>query len=363
MANPGLSNLADVTAALSQRYAKKLYNQFNRVTVTAGLIGTEADMQGNAKNTAWDVQMSGATADVYAEGTDVQNSELNVDLPLPAVLSWAWYRSAFQISESQIDAARASGGTADAAMSLVDLRVMSNAAKLIQKVNQDIWAGTGTGTGGNPSIIGVSGGALSAAVYAGLDSGTYSEWIGNLLANGGVARPLTMDLMEHAEQECWEGVSESPTAIVASAAVLRKYVGLFETIQRVVGPVGDAPLPRFDTSVMLNQGIESTNLFFKGIPVFRDKDAAAGSMLFMNQKYIKKAFLPSGRDSAGTAVFFEDRQGVGTNGDLVRTPTGLPIRIEALAKQGDSYKIMLKTVVQLQVARRNAHALISDIAT
>ena len=347
----GLNTLSNVANALSQGFAADLMRQYNRVTVLGEEIPSE--FQGNnGKNVAWDVMMGGQTASSYAEGSDVSAGEFTVDQPLPATLSWGNYRSAFQISENQINAAWMSKSSATDIVQIVRERMLSAVSALASAENVDLWSGTGTDGSGNPNIVGLTGGALAATgTYATIDRTSYPLWAGNVLSNGGVDRALTLDLLEQAEENIYNASGMTADKIVCSSGVWRKYVGLFEPIRRVAGMEQPS---EYGTSVQ-------NRLFFKGIPVIRDKDAPAGTLVFLNTEVVKKVYLPEIADASMDAVVAREVPGVGVSGKL-RTPLQLPFKFEALAKTGDSVKFMCKSVLNLKVGRPNACALVQDIS-
>lgn len=350
MATDKLTNVAN---ALSQLFAKKLARQYNRMAVLGQVIPTERDGQGSAKNIAWDVEMGGAVAGSYAEGADVDPSEISTDTLVPATLSWGHYRGAFQCSETEFDAAAASAGSADRVRALFSERVLSANTALAQSLNSDLWVGTGSDGSSNPNIVGIHGGALEATgLYAGINRSSYALWKGNVLANGGIARPLTIDLMEQMDQNIFTASGERANVIVTSPGVFRKYKGLFESIRRVEGT---GPIPRYDTSV--------SSLFFQGdIAILRDKDAPAGTMSFLNTNRISKTYLPVSSQSVEDVFKVMEEDGKGSNGDGEENPLDLPFRIVPLAKNGDSLKFMVKCVLQLKLTRPNSMGYIKDIA-
>ena len=233
---------------------------------------------------------------------------------------------------------------------MFDLRIQGCVSKLASVINVDLWSGTGTDLSSNPNIVGIEGGALEASgIYAGINRASQTEWKGNVLANGGVARPLTIDLMEQMDANIFTASSEKPDLIVCDPATFRKYKGLFEPIRRIEGE----RVSKYDTS--------TSELFFQGIPIHRDKDAVAGTMAFLNTREMAKVFLP-GSDMSEEDVFkVEWVEGKGESGAEV-TPTGLPFRIVPLAKNGDSLKFMVKCVLNLKVMRPNCMGYIKDIS-
>lgn len=346
----GTSLLTNIANALSQTFAPKLARQFNRMSVLAAALPTEASS--NGKNVGWDVELSGATAGSYAEGDDVASGELNVDVAVPAMLSWGHYRAAFQISDTQFDAAARSIGSADELVALFEERIMSTGMKLASVINSDLWSGDGTDGSSNPNIVGVQGGALeTSGFYANIDRSSYAEWKGNVKANGGIARALTVDLMDQMDADIFTASGVRPNLIVCDPATFRKYKGLFESVRRVEG-VG--PISRYDTS--------TSELFYQGIPILRDKDAPAGTMTFLNTNLCSKVYLPSSAQSLQDVWKAREVEGVGGNGQGEENATGLPFVIVPLARSGDSSKFMIKCVLNLKVSRPNSMGYIKDIS-
>jgi hypothetical protein len=348
----GIDALTDVANALSQIFAPKLAKQWNRQAVLSSHLPVEA---GRGKNVAWDVSLTDALAPAlacYAEGDDVGAGEFDVDTLVPAVLSWAHYRTAFQVTETELDAAASSLGSADELIAMFQTRVEGSATKLASFINQDLWLGTGTSTGGDPSIVGLLGGSiLPTGTYATIDRGVYPEFAGNVLANGGVARALTVDLLEQAWQDIFVASSEMPDVIVCDPGTLRKYKGLFETNRRFLGDEKSGNLI-YDTSTPV--------AFFMSIPVYMDKDGYQGTLCMLNTKHVKQVYLPISPSSSEDVWKVEVKEGEGMSGEEV-TPMGLPFKIVPLSKTGDSLKFMIKCVLQLKVDRPGSCCILTDI--
>lgn len=354
-----IETLASVSNALSQTFAPNIARQFNRQAILLSMLEARVG-RGDAKNVAWDTEFSGATAGSVAEGSDVQTTEYTTDTPVPAILPWGTYRSSFQITENEIDAAAMSMGSPTALMDMFGERVMNAVTKLASVMNADAFSGTGVDGNGNPNIQGLFGGSTDATgVYAGINRSTYTEWAGNVLANSGIARPLTFDLLYQLEQQIFIACGERPTHIVTTAGVFRKYAGLFEAIRRIPGDAG----LRYDTGPALAQNGEGS-LFFDGIPVIRDRNAPTGKLAMINANYLDVKFLP--HVNPGDAFGYAQAMAFGTTGgdtgQTQKTPTPVPVRIVLLAKTGDSVKASVKAVVQLAFKRPNAFGYIADIS-
>lgn len=356
---------SDIAAALSQRFDPKIRRQYNRVTRLAQSLPSEGAIQGNNKNVAFDVVLGdsfngfGQTANAYPEATAVASNEQTTDTIAPAILPWALYRSAFSVSDQEFDTAFVSGGTPDAAsIKLLEERILSATSKLASVENVDLWTGTGTATSGvyvgAPNIIGITGGALAASgSYAGISVSDYPSWASNVSANGGVARPLTFDLLAQLETEIFNACDEKPNLIVCSSNVWRKYSLLFEPLRRF-----NDSQNKYDTSVDM--------LEWRGIPVIRDKDApesnGTGMLVMLNTNFISKVYLPPTQASRADVWQVQDDALKGFNGNETFTDTSTPVRIIPLARTGDYMNFMVKSTIQMKVARRNAHGVMTDLS-
>lgn len=358
MANPGLSTLADIAGQLPQEIPGAT-RQYNRLAVTASTISTEA---GQGKNIAHDAEMDGALAGSYAEGTDVLTTEFNVDVWQLAVLNWANYRSSFQVSENKIDAAMTSRGGFEILGKFFAENVMSSTGKLASVQNVDSIVGTGVDGSGNPTIVGLFGGALSpTGTYAGINRSAYPLWAGNSLGNGGVGRPLSIDLLNQGESAISFATGEGFDCIWTSYAVVNRYKNLFEIETRQVRDLGsDSEVAGFDAG--------TSKVSFMGIPVLRDRDfdknGQSGSLVMGNSKFIKRIYLPP---TVGDGIIegeeVELENGESTNGDGIVTSLNMPYKVFSLFKGGDSYKVTVKNVCNQLVTRPAAFCTITDLLT
>jgi hypothetical protein len=343
-----LETLAAVSAALSQTFEEQFYRQYNRLAVAASLIQAE---RGQGKNAAWDVEFSGAQADAVAEGSDVDETEFTTDQPVPAVLGWSTYRQSFKLSENEVDAAASSVGTPEVLLDMFGERVLNAHHKLCSRINVDIYTGTGTNQKGVPTLVGLYGGPMEpTGSYATIDRGQFPEWAGNVLANGGVPRPLTLDLLAQMEQNIFTACGEPPNLILASAGVLRKYEGFFESVRRVISD-GRGPM---------DFGAGAANLFYKGMPIIRDRNGPPGRLAMINANYLRIKYLP--HVNPGDAVGYGESQLTSSSGGAVQMATAIPARIVLLAKTGDNVKASVKTVIQMCLKRPNSCGYIADIA-
>lgn len=348
-------NSGDVAAALAQTFAPQLFHQMNREAATLAHLKGEV---GGGKNCAWDVEFTGTTGlteSSRAEGADVADADYGTDIPVPATLDWAEYGEPFALTETEIIEAATSSGTPEALVDIIGDRVLLRGAKLAAAVNADVFSGDGTDSSGNKNIVGFYGGACDdSGLYATINRATYDEWKSTVLANGSVARALTLDLLAQAEEQLFKKCGRAPICLCTSAGVRRKYQGLFQEVQRVVTP--GTPPPQWDPVPNENE------YFYQGAPVRRDRQAPAGKLLMMAMEPKIRFLPPMGQDK--NTVETRIRQMMGTTGgpDGRMTASAMPFQITPLAKTGTSVKFLLTVRPQLVVPRPNAFVVIEDIS-
>lgn len=364
-------NLAFIFQALSQTMQPDLHRQWNRTTpFLAELSAVPGGIaEGAGKNTQFDVEFSGASATTVAEGADVAASEFASDIDVPATFPWCHYRHSFQVTEQEVDAARSSMGTPEELRNLFGPRLISASAVIARAIENDALIGTGVDALGNPALVGIFGGALSASgLYGGLNPAVYSEWAGNVTSNGGTPRTLTPDLLEQVDANIFTASSEPWNLTMTSAGVVRKYASFFTNS----GAAGlGVPLIRMNDqggSPVYGLGVpndangQQEALYFKGRRVIRNAVNPTGKLALLNTNHIKMKYLPH-VPSAREKEFFEKMGVSGKSGTFGPVQaTNLPMRVTTLAKTGDSIKVTCRVTVAMGIVRRNSCGLLLDIA-
>lgn len=360
-------NLASINSALSTFFAPDLHRQWNRTSVLLGLLAAKGDVgDGKGKSVNFDLEFTGNTASSVAEGSDVAASEYASDVNVPAILPWAHYRSSFQISETEFDAAMTSQGIPAALQDLFGDRILGAGAQIARKIEQDALTGTGVDVNGNPTLIGLYGGALVASgSYAGVNTGTYSEWASNITSNGGVVRTLTPDLMSSVDANIFTASSLQWDALMSSAGVLRKYESIFTTNAQG-GPLARfndrASSPAYGLGFAADGQGQPVDAWYKGRPVLRNPVNPSGKAVFLNTSKIQVKYLP--RSMTPQDAVFAKIMGIegSSGGSAPIQATKIPARIAILAKTGDSIKVSVKVTLQMCVTRPNALGLLTDIS-
>lgn len=364
----GTDVLANISPALSQTFAPDIVRAYNREAVLGRIIPfVSDDGQGDAKQVAWDVSFSGASAQAFAEGSDVQVGEPAVDVDVPATLSWGQYRSVFYLSNLNINAATRTIAGGAALVDMVGHRTVGAATKLASVINTDLWTGTGTASNGNPNIIGFTGtpetwnGALiSSGTYATLATATYPEWASNLLTNGGTFRPLSFALLSQLERQIFINSGRTPSVIVTTAGIASKYENLFEGAQRWMNEGGSGGVQLFAGSIGAGMDGMNTNMMWRNIPVIRDRNAPTGSLLMLDLEYVEGKYLPFAPlspDGIPVTTF-----SLPSSDGKAGAPTPMIATLYNLGRTGSAVKFVLEIYLQLAVKRTNAQGLLADLS-
>ncbi|HEU4728394.1 MAG TPA: phage major capsid protein [Kofleriaceae bacterium] len=343
--------LSNLSPALAQTFAAQLTRNWNRMARLAQNIPIlSGGGQGGGQNVAWDVEFSGATAASFVEGSDPSAGDFNQDPITKAILPWGQYRAPFQLSNLEINAAAANISNAAELGNIVGERFVGAITKIISVINADLFTGTGTDGSGNPTIVGLNTALANTGLYAGINKATFTEWQGNVNANGGTARPLALALLAAAEQAEFVASGMEPDALVCSAGVHSKYEGLFESIRRTVDS-GQGPIPSYQGS--------TGRLFWRGKPIIRDRNDPTGTLYGLNFAHLELRVLPWAGVPDGVRV--TQMEGQSSNGQDSQAVM-IPVNVYPLARTGSAIKFMAEIYCQLKVLRPNAHFMIQDIS-
>jgi hypothetical protein len=344
--------LSTITSALAQTFAPQLVRAWNRSSVfLQNLQFVPGGGQGGGKNVAWDVEFSGQTAASFVEGSDVGATEPSYDIPVPATISWGQYRSAFQLSNLELNAASANIGNPVALERLLEERFLGAITKITSRLNTDAIVGDGTEDSTNyPTIVGIIPALAATGAYANIDKSTYPEWAGNVSANGAVARALTMELLAKAEQSLYTASGQEPELLITTPGVYTKYEGLFQSVFRQMSD-GTGPTPSFQGS--------ANGLFWRGRPIIRDKDMTSGYLAMLKPSEIEFCILPWAPVPDGVPVTMRELlSSTGTNARAL----GAYVHVYPLARTGSAIRFCAEIYCQLKVKRPNEHVLIKDIS-
>lgn len=339
--------LSGVAAAFSTTFSGELTRIWNRSAQLLPMLRVSNGVgRGGGISVNWDVEpsTSGAAAATFTDGaafTDYQQDPLTT-----ATLAWGKYRAGFSLSDLEIAAAAANIGNADALGDIVGERMLGSIAAITDKLETDAFSGTAA-----PALVGLDTAIVASSSYGGISSGTHAEWAGNVAANGGTARALTMNVLSLAENQAFAASGMSPDFLACTAGVHAKYEGLFQSAFRVATD-GQSPIQSFQGS--------SDRLFWRGKPVVRCRKATSGSLYMLNSDNVELVVLPQS-SVPNSGIITVQRDALNSNGKDFGT-IGIPFTVKPLASVGSEYNFMVSVYAQLKVRRPNAHVRVTDIS-
>jgi len=357
MAYPNV-DLAAITAALPTLIQDQVLPQMNRSAPELQLLPFKA---ASTKNLTWDVEFKNAsesTNSALTEGAAV--TTYGDDDIVPAVLNWTDYSESIAVTGKALSAARGSTGPGGAS-DLNDLwthKAMGAIRRLAKNLGRDVWSGPGSGN----RVLGLYGGTTltsaaplsNAGIYAGINRATYADWKANVAANGGVARPLTVQLMRAMISQIYDACGEYPDLIMCASAQHDAYGATFGDNRRYLQEIALR-----GQTFTLDAGYKA--LEFDGIPVVRSVNHPAGTMTFLNTNYVYLRALddmPSDPNRSPGMVQLQAQ----AEAQIKSGQTPFRARLNPLAVAGDLFPIQMILYPQVQVERCNAQGVLADLA-
>lgn len=338
-------DLSAILSALSQNYRPKIVRTINRRSV---LMKTLPVIPGEGKNIAVDIETTGMVTENFTDGEEAD--DFGSDAVQPATLSWAMYRSNFRVT----DLARAASRTSMTPLSILNLwgRNMVNAAtSLASKINVESFTGPGTGT----RIAGLDVALDDANTYMGINRSTPGNegFQASVIDPGAPAAVSLSDIRGDINSTIYTACGEQPDLAFCAPAVFNTLGDLFTELRRYNDPVREINTAK--GKIVLDASIGA--LDFEGCVFIKDKDAAAGTIYYLNSNYCRYEYLPQQDEtevmSQGTDVDLEDGFG----------PVPLGARFKKLATTGASEKASMQVFLNLVVEKPNACGVRKNVLT
>jgi hypothetical protein len=216
---------------------------------------------------------------------------------------------------------------------------------------------TGTCAAGNINGLltasGAAPGIAATGTYATINRATYSQWQATVMANGGVPRALSLDLMREMRRRIYVASGMKPDLIVTDPIQHEAYSKLFGTERRYMQSVNLR-----GQQIVLDGGFQV--LEFDGIPIVEDVSHPAGKMTFLNTRFVELKQLPDVADGVNKSPGMIGLRGTPEE-QFGEGVTSWSARIQPLALVGDAAPLALFIYPQVQVRRPNTCGVINDL--
>lgn len=340
--------MADVPTTLSlltlaQTHRGDVVNQINKSVQLLKLIPI---VQGHGKNCAWAVEKDGELVENYAEGADAENFGSSVQAQ--AILTWALYRANPHVTQLAMDAASSSFDPTGNKQQWAR-QIMLHSASLAQKINQECFNGPGTGT----RVCG-----LDEAIckddntYATINRATVgNEYWQPTVVDPGTPTPPSFADMRDDVRKIYEASGETPDMAFCKPVIFNYIGSLFDSTRRNLEMVNTANRGK----VSLDVGFHALEL--DGMLYFKEKDATASRIYYINTNHVRLEVLPSAlqRMLEQKGLFIGADDGFGS--------VPMSFHYEPLAKTGASEKAQILSTCQLVVDKPVCHGARLNVAT
>lgn len=323
---------------LAQNFRGDIVDQINR---SVQLLKFIPIVPGEGKNVAWAASADGTLVENYTEGADAAN--FGGESQDSATLSWALYRANPKATKLSQDAA-ASSRTPLGNRSVWVKEVKHHAAALAKKINQECFAGPGTGTRIAGLDVAV---ATDNNTYATIDRTDVAKayWKPTVV-DPGVDTVPTLAQLRDDSRKVYEASGERPDLALTCPSVFNAIGGLFDATRRQVEVSSTAR-----GAVKLEAGFHALEL--DGMPIVMDMDAtktaSSGTIYYLNSNHVELQYLP---DAAQMDALKAMNMTVRANDGFGEVPLGFTY--EMLAKTGPADKAEILSTCQLSVTRPNA---------
>jgi len=344
--------LATISAVLSTVYADPMANNINRQVVLPNLLAVENDRNSSC---LWTAKFTGrSTAGAKAEGFDAVDGDFSTNARAQASLTWAEYFAFAKVSglSQAIGVQNATPG-------------MSN-DPLAEEINDAIdelalvlsgHTYSGSVVASPVQIEGLARAVTATGVYAGVDQGTYSEWAAGVQTLATASLSIA-NLRTKLHRPFKDNCGMWPEFVTCPGTVFDAVCALFTDQTRIM-------IDQVTTQARGTVNLKAAGGFraveVDGIPYIEDRHCTAATFHALHSSTLSYRQVPPASSQVSPEVLraaIKQLTGVNLQIDevaamLVRGSSRLQPYIEALAKTGDSQKMMVKWYGQLRLKHRN----------
>lgn len=351
-----------IATSIPNLFIEEGHNLWNRSAKFAARV---KKVRGRSAAVNWVVANGANTAVNPGEGDDIQSSEYNQDDRVPMTLNRGIYRSSFGISHSELAIVASLSTDPQVSANLIRERLkdayLEGLAKIANKIEQDMAAGTGTtlspkGSSVN-NIVGWTNALKTTGSYAGQALSSNPGLVANVqLGVGSVARS-NLDLA-FASIDNKSGTV--PNFIMASPTTCSYLKGIADNQIRL-NDNGGMPFREFGLNSSPSTG--DSVMSYNGVPIIQNsawfQAGLDGYVLVGRFEDFALNYMPYA--AWGDAVTDRESSLVESNGETIEAISGLPVKVYAVAKTGSSVKFSMELEVQQSIYRPNATAVLTGI--
>lgn len=349
-----ISLQSDIDVILTTAFGPDLVRLWNRrANLLANCVQVE---EGEFKQVFWAASQSGGTSKAVAEGYQVVSSDFNIDTMVNLSLSRAQYIDAFALSDTEIAVASRSPLSPTKLIDMVAERVFESTTRITDKINIDMFSGTGVDSvTGAQNIVGLDSALITSGTYAGQNVGSVTGLQSNVSGNDASPAAITTTQMQQDLTAIKLRSDEKPEFIVMHPYVGSAIQALFETNRRLVNL--DSPLTRYSTGPAMAFNGADSGMSFMGVPILYDKDgyvngtpgSGFGHIYYVSKRHLVADVMPHRNPFDGSNWSQESfLSSGGAEDEMVGGPI---VSIVSLARQGLAASFAVNVELQLKVKR------------
>lgn len=231
-------SFADLSATYPQLY-RELRPQIQRKAPTARLLPWKPVSTG--QNIGWDLTFDGqVAAAVNPDGGNLLTAA--ADPRTAATLGFGAYSAPVKVTtKAQWTGAAIGVSGYDFLKQMIDQNTSEAVQKLVKKLNQDIFAGSGSSN----QMTGLSSAIAASGTYANVSASTYANWASYASGNSGTLRSLTLAMIKTAASTiATNSPSGRPDIAIVTGPLMNAIENLFDGFLHLYGafkPGAQAP--------------------------------------------------------------------------------------------------------------------------
>lgn len=352
-------SFADLSASYPQLY-RELRPQMQRKVPLLRVLNVRPSTTG--QNIGWDVTFDGqAAAAVNIDGGNFLTA--TSDPQVAATLGYGAYAAPIKVT-TKAQWTGSAQNSADWLYNLINRNMMEAMNKVVKKINQDLYAGTGAG---NNQITSLSSAVAATGTYANISQGTFSGWAATKNGNAGSLRSLTLALIKTTVSSIAAASPKGrPNLAVLPPALFNVLEGLFDgTLYTQAGKL-DLQYGKVMTNAGLIQATGFRALYWASadLTFIEDPDCTDTAetnqnniIYFLNTDSVEVQYMPP----TSVSAYMPDQKVMQAVEQDLGPLAGLQFDFRARSRTAYADEFDLTTSLNLVVKDRSACGILADV--